>query len=178
MNSPEKKSHDEHHAEAADKHGIQAKKPEEEVGEPHEPKPTSHTDTGDAESKGKTAGSKPEGEQGGSEDSKEGAQPQDKDHKGDESPEKAKNTESRQNKGDGDSPADGSDKKGDKKSADEQKDGGDSGKGTKGQGQMNDSQESVRFVPPNAGRLDANVSPFAARKAIERQAGLEAGRSY
>jgi len=118
FNGPEKKSHDEHAAEADDKHGVKKAKPEEEMGEPKTPRPTSGGDTGDAESKGHVVGYKPEDHKGGHEDSEEGAQPQDpKPNKptGDDSDKKARAAE----KGsDSDKKDEGSDKKDGKKSDD------------------------------------------------------------
>jgi len=159
LNGPEKKSHHEHQAEAAHKHGVAPAKPEEEIGEPHEPIPTSHSDTGDAESKGHVVGYKPGDVRGGHEDSEKGAQPQDnapadqatvESRKGKEdlgetagmssndaaagrssgkSSEEAKNTES------------GSDKRG----TDESDEGGLSA-GKKGKGQLDDDHESVSLT--------------------------------
>ena len=138
---PEKKSHEKHVAEASDEHGVQQAKPESEIGEGHEPTPTSHTDTGDAESKGHVVGNKPEGVHGGHEDSEEGAQPQDnvaadktknEKHKGDEKHDETP----------GDGSVDESGKAKDKKSTDEGNEGG-LGSEKKGKGEMDDDQESV-----------------------------------
>jgi hypothetical protein len=176
FSGPEQKSHDEHVAEADEEHGVKAAKPAEEIGEGHEPMPTSHTDTGDAESKGHVIGNKPSGVTGGHEDSEEGAQPQDnvaadeaknESHKGDEnleetagmssnddaagrssgkSSEGAKNTEPGQDKRDPTSGVDGSGKAREKGSTDESTEGGVASM-KKGQGFLDDDQESVSCVP-------------------------------
>ncbi|KAH8908462.1 hypothetical protein BR93DRAFT_925587 [Coniochaeta sp. PMI_546] len=122
-NGSGQKSHDEHASEAGD-HGVAHAKPKKEVGEGHEPTPTSHTDTGDAESKGDATGNKPEGVNGGHEDQEEGAQPQDNeasDQAKNESQEGDKDTKKDADKKDDDgSAADESDKGRDKTQSDEQ----------------------------------------------------------
>ncbi|KAB5531182.1 hypothetical protein GE09DRAFT_377959 [Coniochaeta sp. 2T2.1] len=135
-NGPEKKSHADHQAEASDEHGVQQAKPDSEVGEGHEPKPTSHTDTGDAESKDH-------------EDAEEGAQPQDN-----AAADQAKN-ESQE----GDKKQDEGDKKstdGDKKQDEGGNEGG-SGAEKKGKGEMDDdkgSQEKKLTDKPDSKRVD------------------------
>ncbi|KAB5575443.1 hypothetical protein GE09DRAFT_593291 [Coniochaeta sp. 2T2.1] len=141
-NGPEKKSHAEHQAEASDEHGVKHAKPDSEIGEAHEPIPTSHTDTGDAESKGHVVGYKPEDHSGGHEDSEEGAQPQDN-----VAADKAK-----KEKHEGEEKHD----EADKKSTDEGKEGG-SGAEKKGKGEMDDdkgSQEKKLTDKPDSKRVD------------------------
>jgi hypothetical protein len=154
MNGPEKKSHHEHQAEAAEEHGVLAAKPKEEVGEPHEPIPTSHTDTGDAESKGHVVGNKPEGVSGGHEDKEEGAQPQDnvaanqakdESHKGDENVEETAGMSSNDAVAGRSSGKSSDQAKNTEPGTDENKEGG-LGAEKKGQGQLDDSQENVRFT--------------------------------
>jgi hypothetical protein len=152
---PVAKSHDEHLAEASKEHGVQQAKPDEEIGEGHEPIPTSHTDTGDAESKGHVVGNKPEGVHGGHEDSEEGAQPQDNvkaEQAKDEGRESDKNDDETTGMSSNDAAAGRSSGtksgKGDDKASDKndhEKSDKSSGKGdNKSFGEMDDSQESVK----------------------------------
>ena len=161
VNGPEKKSHHEHQAEAADKHGVAPAKPEEEIGEPKEPVPTSHTDTGDAESKGHVVGYKPEGVRGGHEDSEKGAQPQDnapadqakaeslkgkedlEETSGKSSNDAAAGRSSGKSSGEGKNTESGSDK-----SSNEDGNEGGQGAGKKGKGEMDNDQESVSVASP------------------------------